>query len=245
MKILVCISHVPDTTAKINFQSDGKSFDENGVQFIIGPYDEYALAKAVELKEKLGAEVTVLNVGLSSSESSLRKALAIGADKAVRVDAEPTSSNFVAKQIAHYAKGEAFDLILMGRETIDFSSAVLHSMVGELLDIPSISPVTKLLVESDGSVALEMEVGQGTAEIEAKLPLVLGCQEPIAEWKIAGMRGIMAARTKQIEVLPAEVYENESFLEKCEVVTKNENVKIIDEDNLDELVNFLKSDLGI
>ncbi|MFM7859699.1 MAG: electron transfer flavoprotein subunit beta/FixA family protein, partial [Flammeovirgaceae bacterium] len=129
MKILVCISHVPDTTSKINFIDNGTKFDTNGVQFIIGPYDDYALARAIEIKEaNAGTTVTVLNVGMADTEPTIRKALAIGADDAIRVNAEPTDSLFVASQIAEHAKG--FDLVLMGRESIDYNSGVVHAMVG-------------------------------------------------------------------------------------------------------------------
>ena len=135
MKILVCISHVPDTTSKINFIDNNTKFDTNGVQFIIGPYDDYALARAIELKEALAATVTVINVGLADTEPTLRKGLAIGADDAIRVNAQPTDSLFVATQIGQQAAG--YDLILMGRESIDFNGGVVHSLVGELLGLPS------------------------------------------------------------------------------------------------------------
>src|SRR6187402_2069719 len=147
MKILVCITHVPDTTSKINFTDNNTKFDTNGVQFIIGPYDDYALARAIELKESTGSTVTVLNVGTAETEPTLRKALAIGADDAIRVNAEPTDSFFVASQIAEHAKEGGYDLILMGRESIDYNSGAVHGIVGEMLGIPSISPVMKLEVD--------------------------------------------------------------------------------------------------
>ena len=136
MKILVCITHVPDTTSKIAFVEGNKKFDANGVQFIIGPYDDYALARAVELKEQHGGSITVLNVGGIDTEVTIRKGLAIGADEAVRINAEPDDSMFVASEIANYAKDKDFDLILMGRESIDNNGGVVHAMVGVLLDIP-------------------------------------------------------------------------------------------------------------
>ena len=147
MKILVCITHVPDTTSKINFKDNNTRFDISGVQFIIGPYDDYALARAVELKESTGSTLTVLNVGLADTEPTIRKALAIGADDAIRVNAEPVDSFFVATQIAEQAKAGGYDLILMGRESIDYTSGVVHGIVGELLGIPSVSPVMKLDIE--------------------------------------------------------------------------------------------------
>src|SRR6185369_15163402 len=178
MKILVCISCVPDTTSRINFIDNNTKFDSNGVQFIIGPYDDYALARAIELKEASGATVTVLNVGLADTEPTIRKALAIGADDAIRVNAEPVDSLFVATQIAEHAKSVGYDLILMGRESIDFNSGVVHSMVGELLGVPSVSPVMKL--DLDGTKAkLSREIEGGKESLELNLPFVAGCQEPI------------------------------------------------------------------
>ena len=200
MKILVCITHVPDTTSKIAFTDGNKSFDGTGVQFIIGPYDDYALARAVELKEKHSGEITVVNVGTAVTDPTIRKALAIGADKAIRVNAEPTDSLFVATQIAEIAKKDTYDLILMGRESIDFNGGVVHGMVAEMLNIPSVSPVMRLEVEN-GKASMDKEIEGGKEVIEVSLPMVAGCQEPIAEWKIPNMRGIMMARSKPLEVL--------------------------------------------
>jgi electron transfer flavoprotein beta subunit len=161
MKILVCITHVPDTTSKINFTDNNTKFDTTGVQFIIGPYDDYALARAIELKESTGATVTVLNVGTAETEPTLRKALAIGADDAIRVNAEPVDSFFVASQIAEQAKAGGYELILMGRESIDYNSGVVHGIVGELMGIPSISPVMKLDIEGTKvKMAREIEGGK-------------------------------------------------------------------------------------
>jgi electron transfer flavoprotein beta subunit len=200
MKILVCISNVPDTTAKISFTDGDTKFNKTGVQYIIGPYDDYALARAVELRDTLGGTVTVLNVGEADGEPQIRKALAIGADDAIRIDAEPTDSFFVAEQIANVAKDGNYDLILMGRESSDYNSGVVHGIVGELLGMPSSSPVMKL--EIDGNTAkMTREIEGGKETLEAPLPLVLGCQEPIAEWKIPNMRGIMTARTKPLKVV--------------------------------------------
>lgn len=149
MKILVCITNVPDTTAKIAFTDGNTKFDKTGVQYIIGPYDDYALARGVELKEQTGGALTVLNVGLADADPQIRKALAIGADDAIRIDAEPTDSYFVAAQIAEIARQNSYDLILMGRESIDFNSGVVHGLVGEMLGIPSYSPVMKLDIEGE------------------------------------------------------------------------------------------------
>ena len=242
MKILVCISHVPDTTSKINFVDNNTRFDAAGVQFIIGPYDDYALARAIELKESSGASVTVLNVGLVETEPTIRKALAIGADDAIRVNAEPIDSYFVASQIAEHAKG--FDLILMGRESIDYNSGVVHAMVGEMLGIPSVSPVMKLDIEGT-KVKMAQEIEGGKEYVEANLPLVAGCQEPIAEWKIPNMRGIMSARTKPLKVVEAKTVEKSIASQKYELPAPKGAVKMISADNVEELVSRLKSEAKV
>lgn len=200
MKILVCITNVPDTTAKISFTDNDTKLNKNGVQFIIGPYDDYALARGVEIREKSGGSLTVLHVGEADAEPQIRKALAIGADDAIRVNADPQDSYFVAAQIAHIASQNNYDLILMGRESIDYNSGVVHGLVGEMLGIPSYSPVMKLDLEGNDAT-ITREIDGGKEVLKASLPLVLGCQEPIAEWKIPNMRGIMTARTKPLNVV--------------------------------------------
>jgi electron transfer flavoprotein beta subunit len=244
MKILVCISHVPDTTSKIAFIDNNTKFDSNGVQFIIGPYDDYALARAVELKESAGALVTVLNVGLADTEPTIRKALAIGADDAIRVNSQPSDSYFVALQIAEQAKAGAYDLILMGRESIDYNSGAVHGIVGELLGIPSISPVMKL--EIDGTTAkLAREIEGGKEYLEVSLPFVAGCQEPIAEWKIPNMRGIMSARTKPLKVVEAVAVDSGVTLQQFELPPPKGSVKMVASDNVQELVSLLKNEAKV
>lgn len=243
MKILVCISHVPDTTSKINFVENNTKFDTTGVQFIIGPYDDYALARAIEIKEATpGTTVTVINVGTADTEPTIRKALAIGADDAIRVNAEPTDSFFVAEQIAEHAKG--FDLILMGRESIDYNSGVVHAMVGDLLGLPSVSPVMKLEIEGT-KVKMTREIEGGKEQVEANLPLVAGCQEPIAEWKIPNMRGIMSARTKPLKVVEPKATPVQVVLQKFELPAPKGAVKMISADNVAELVTRLKNEAKV
>jgi electron transfer flavoprotein beta subunit len=246
MKILVCITHVPDTTSKINFTDNNTRFDPNGVQFIIGPYDDYALARAIELKEAAGAgaTVTVLNVGLVETEPTIRKALAIGADDAIRVNAEPVDSFFVASQIADQAKAGGYDLILMGRESIDYNSGVVHGIVGEMLGMPSISPVMKLDIEG-GKAKLAREIEGGKEYLEVSLPFVAGCQEPIAEWKIPNMRGIMSARTKPLKVVEAKATDGGVKLQKFELPPPKGSVKMISADNVKELVTLLKNEAKV
>lgn len=242
MKILVCICHVPDTTSKINFVDDNTKFDATGVQFIIGPYDDYALARAIELKEALKGTVTVINVGLAETEPTIRKALAIGADDAIRVNAMPTDSLFVATQIADQAK--SYDLILMGRESIDFNGGVVHSMVGELLGIPAFSPVMKMDIDGT-TVKMQREIEGGKESLEASLPLVAGCQEPIAEWKIPNMRGIMSARTKPLNVVEPKSVDASVSFNKYELPPPKGTVKMISEDNVAELVTLLKNEAKV
>lgn len=244
MKILVCITHVPDTTTKIKFTPDNKQLDKTGVQFVIGPYDDYALSRAIDLKNELGATVTILNVGTSETEPTIRKALALGADDAIRIDAEPTDSYFVAQQIAAVAKQNNYDLILMGRESIDFNGGVVHGIVGEMLGIPALSPVMKLDIE--GNVAkMAREIEGGKEYLEAELPLVLGCQEPIAEWKIPNMRGIMSARTKPLQVLPPFAEDVLTETDSFELPPPRKECKLIDPENVGELIDLLQNEAKV
>lgn len=242
MKILVCITHVPDTTSKIQFTDNNTQLDKSGVQFIIGPYDDYALARAVELKAESNGSITVLNVGEAETEPTLRKALAIGADEAVRINAFPKDAFFVAQQIANFSKDKGFDLILMGRESIDFNGGMVHGMVGELLGMPSLSPVMKLEVEG-GKGKLSREIEGGKEFIEVDLPFIAGCQEPIAEWKIPNMRGIMSARTKPLTVIEPFGEESRTAVNSYEMPPAKGAVKLVD--NVDQLVDLLKNDAKI
>ncbi len=244
MKILVCISHVPDTTTKIQFNSDNTELEKQGVQFVIGPYDDFALARAVELKEQLSAEVTVLNVGLAETEPTIRKALAIGADKAIRINAHPSDSLFVANQIHAAINEGGYNLVMMGRETSDYNTGAVHGMVAEMLGWPGLSPVMKLEVEGE-KVSLQREIEGGHEDIESNLPLVAGCQEPIAEWKIPNMRGIMSARTKPLEVKEAYSDENGIESKNYELPEERSACKMIDPENVGELVNLLKTEAKV
>lgn len=244
MKILVCITHVPDTTSKITFTENDTKLDKNGLQFVIGPYDDYAIARAVELKEQLGASLTALNVGTNETEPTLRKALAIGADDAIRINAEPTDAFFVANQIAQVAKEENYDLILMGRESSDYNGGQVHGMVGELLGIPSLSPVMKLDVEGT-TATMSREIEGGKETLQADLPLVLGCQEPIAEWKIPNMRGIMSARRKPLKVI--EPSDNEQYTSgvNYELPPSKADCVMVSADEAEKLVGLLKNEAKV
>ena len=246
MKILVCISNVPDTTAKISFTDNNTKFNKAGVQFIINPYDEwYALVRALELKEAKGAgSVTVIHVGRLENEAMIRKALAIGADDAVRIDAEPSDAYFVAEQISAYAKDKNYDLILVGKETIDYNSALVGGMIGELLNLPFISLVSKLDVV-DSKATVENDVDGGTAVLEVQLPAVMSCQKGMAEARIPNMRGIMAARTKPMIVVPVSNPSSLTTVESYTPVEGRKAVKMIDANNMDELVNLLHTEAKV
>lgn len=244
MKILVCITHVPDTTSKIKFTADNTQLDKSGIQFVIGPYDDYALSRAIDLKNELGATVSILNVGTAETEPTIRKALALGADDAIRIDAEPSDAYFVAIQIAAVARQNNYDLILMGRESIDFNGGVVHGIVGEMLGIPAISPVMQLDIE--GKVAkMAREIEGGKEYLEAELPLVLGCQEPIAEWKIPNMRGIMSARTKPLQVLPPFEETILTQTHSFELPPPRKACRLIEPDKVGELVELLQNEAKV
>lgn len=244
MKILVCITNVPDTTAKIKFTDNDTKLNKEGVQYIIGPYDDYALARGVELKEQLGGTLTVLHVGEADADPQIRKALAIGADDAIRVNVDPQDSYFAAAQIAHIAEQNKYDLILMGRESIDFNSGVVHGLVGEMLGIPSYSPVMKLDITGNTAM-LAREIDGGKETLTATLPLVLGCQEPIAEWKIPGMRGIMTARTKPLTVVEPVAIDVFTSSKRYELPAPKGACKMIPAEEAETLIKLLRTEAKV
>ncbi|GEO04669.1 electron transfer flavoprotein subunit alpha [Adhaeribacter aerolatus] len=244
MRILVCISNVPDTTTKITFTPDNKNLNTAGVQFVINPYDEYALTRAIELKEAQGGTVTVINVGEADSDANIRKALAIGADEAIRVDAKPADALFVARQIAHYAQEGNYDLILMGKESVDYNGFQVHGMVAELLSLPAIVPAIKLDVNGTAAT-LEREIEGGKEIITVNLPLVASCQQPMAEPRIPNMRGIMTARTKPLKVVPPVNAESGTVYESYSLPEKKSGVKLIDPANAGELIRLLRNEAKV
>ena len=244
MKILVCISHVPDTTTKISFTADNKSIATSGIQYIINPYDEIALTRALELTEKSGGTVTVINVGDASTDATLRKALAIGATDAVRIDANPANAAFVATQIADYASKNSFDLILTGRESIDYNGSQVAAMVGELLNIPSVS-IVKSLEVADKTVTLEREIEGGKEVISCPTPLVASATEGMAEPRIPNMRGIMSARTKPLQVVAAIATETYQQLAGYDKPAPRTQVKLIDASNVIALVDALHTEAKV
>jgi electron transfer flavoprotein beta subunit len=239
MKSLVCISHVPDTTTKIQYTPDGKALDKNGVTFIINPYDEFGLVRAIEFKEQTGqGNVTVLCVGGPEVEQTLRKALAIGADDAVRINAEPLDGMYVAQQIAAYAKGKGFDFILFGKESIDSNGAEVPGMVAEYLELPFVSQAIHLAVEG-GKAKVHRELDGGYESLETTIPAVISCQKGIAEWRIPNMRGIMMAKTKKLDVVAPAAVEAGVTTVKLELPPSKGGCTYFDAEDPSKLVEVL------
>jgi electron transfer flavoprotein beta subunit len=244
MKILVCISNVPDTTTKITFADNNTQFNANGVQFILNPYDEIALARAIELTEGNGGSVTVINVGEANTEPTVRKALAIGATDAVRVNAKPLDAWFVAVQIAKYAKENSFDLILTGSESIDYNGSKVAGMLGELLDMPSVSIIKKLTIEG-GNAVVEREIEGGKEVLNIPLPFVAGTAEGVAEPKIPNMRGIMSARTKPLAVIEPVAADLFTEVMNYETPVPRGKVTLVSADDTAQLVSLLHNEAKI
>lgn len=244
MKILVCISNVPDTTTKITFTDNNTKFNTAGVQFIINPYDELALARALELTEKQGGTVTVVNVGLADSDPSIRKALAIGATDAIRINAEPIDAYFVAEQIASYAKNENFDLILTGRESIDYNSGQVCGLLAEMLGIPSVNAINSLEIEN-GIATMMRDIDGGREKLSAKLPLVASALQELAEARIPNMRGIMSARTKPLTVVEAAGIEKNSATIGFELPAAKGSCKMIAPENAEQLIELLHNEAKV
>lgn len=244
MKILVCVSNVPDTTTKITFTDNNTQFNTNGVQFILNPYDEIALSRAIELTDGGKGSVTVINVGEVNTEATIRKALAIGATDAVRINAKPHDAWYVAYQIAQYVKANPFDLILTGRESIDYNGSKVAGMLGELLDIPSVSIIKKLDAD-DSSATVEREIEGGKEVLTIPFPFVAGTAEGVAEPKIPNMRGIMSARTKPLVVVePVEVKTFSEVL-SYETPASRGQVKLIPADDTAKLVELLHAEARV
>lgn len=246
MKILVCIAKAPDTTSKIAFKDNNTKFEESGVQWIINPYDEwYALIRAIELKEKnTSVQIHLITVGGPDCDPVIRKALALGGDEACRINATEGDSYYVAAQIAEIAKQNGYDLVLTGKETIDYNSSSVGGMIAELLDMPYISLATKL--ELNGNSAVVTREIEGGEEIdEAGLPLVVSCQKGVAEQRIPNMRGIMAARTKPLKVIEPAAIDALTSIEHFELPPPKAGVKLISADNVKELVRLLHEEAKV
>ena len=241
MRILVCMSVVPDTTSKITFKDNNTKFNTDGVQFIINPYDELALTKALEIAEKNNGTVTVINVGLADTEPNIRKALAIGANDAIRVNADPKDALFVATQIAKVAKENNYDIILTGRESIDYNGGLVCGLLGELLTIPSINVVTKFDFEN-GKVLATRDIDGGREELECSVPCIASAQKELCEPRIPNMRGIMAARTKPLVVVEPTNENDFADYISFELPEAKQGVIMIDAANAEELIDLLRNE---
>ncbi len=246
MKILVCISKTPDTTSKISFKENNTKFEEAGVQWIINPYDEwYALVRAIELKEKdASAQIHLITVGGADCDPVIRKALALGGDEALRINSTGSDSYYIAAQIAEVAKQNGYDLVLTGKETIDFNSSSVGGMIAELLDMPYVSLATKFELNGN-SATITREVEGGEETDEASLPLVVSCQKGMAEQRIPNMRGIMAARTKPLKVIEPAAIDALTAVENFELPPPKVGVKLIPADNVQELVRLLHEEAKV
>jgi electron transfer flavoprotein beta subunit len=247
MKILVCISHVPDTTSKINFTNGDSEFDTNGVQFVINPNDEFGLTRAIWFQEQQGANVTVVNVGGAETEPTLRKALAIGANEAIRVNANPTDGYFVAKQLAEVARNGNYDLIIAGKESLDYNGGMVPGMMAGILGYNFLNSCTELTIDGNAAKAAR-EIDGGKEIVSTTLPLVIGGQKGLVEEKdlrIPNMRGIMTARTKVLTVLEPIAANAETRAIKFEKPAPKSAVKLISPDNLDELINLLHNEAKV
>lgn len=247
MKIVVCLGNVPDTTTKVKFR-EGTAFDKTGVQWIINPWDELALTRAMELKEDSGnqvSSVTVITVGGSSAEPTIRKALAIGADDAIRVDAEPDDAFSVASQIAEAIKDKGFDIILTGIESSDYNGSMVGGMLAEMLNLPSVSAVSALNINGT-EIELTRDIDGGKEQVSVSAPFVAVVQKGIAkEPRIAAMRGIMMARKKPLAIVPASDAETLTDFVQFELPHPKPPCKMVDAENVAELVDLLQNEAKV
>ncbi len=247
MKILVCISHVPDTTSKINFTNDNTEFDTAGVQFVINPNDEFGLTRAIWFQEQQGATVTVVNVGLADTEPTLRKALAIGANEAIRVNAKPQDGFFVAKQLAKVIQDGNYDLVIAGKESLDYNGGMVPGMMAGILDYNFLNSCISLKVDGNNATAIR-EIDGGKETVSTTLPLIIGGQKGLVEEKdlrIPNMRGIMTARTKALNVVEPIDAKVETEAVKFEKPAAKSAVKMFSPDDIDGLINALHNEAKV
>ncbi len=247
MKILVCISHVPDTTSKINLTDGDTKFDTNGVQFVINPNDEFGLTRAMWFKEKQGASVTVVNVGGAETEPTLRKALAIGADNAIRVNTEATDGYAVAKQLAKVVNDGGYDLVIAGRESIDYNGAMVPGMLAAMVNANFVTNCISLEIDGTNVIAVR-EIDGGKETVSTSLPLVIGGQKGLVEetdLRIPNMRGIMMARKKPLTVVEPTEAHAETKATSFEKPEPKGAVTLVDANNIDELINLLHNEAKV
>ena len=247
MKNLVCISIVPDTTSKINFKNSDTEFDSSGIQYIINPNDEFGLTRAVWFQQKDDSDITVLTVGDSSCEPILRKCLAIGANRAVRINSKPTDAFQVAYEIAGFCKKEKFDLIITGRESIDYNGGLVPGLLAGLLDFNFVTNCVSLEIEGS-KATFSREMSGGTEISECELPLVIGSQKGLVEESdliIPNMRGIMMARQKPLDVIPAKGINPKTHDKKFSKPDAKSEVKLVKADELDKLIDLLENEAKV
>lgn len=248
MKILVCISNVPDTTTKIRFNEASTSVDTGAVQWVINPWDELSLTRALELKDDPSCgirSVTVAHVGPAASEPTIRKALAIGADDAIRVNAESSDAFYTAAQLAEIIRKEQFDIIMCGIESSDYNGSLVGGMISEFLGIPSVSAVSGLRIENNQAV-LTREIDGGKEIVSVPVPFVAIVQKGIAkEPRIAAMRGIMMARTKPLKVFEPVAAEPLTEIRAFEKPAPRSACKFIDPENPGQLIDLLQNEAKI
>lgn len=247
MNIIVCISSVPDTTSKINFIEGNTKFDTNGIQFVINPYDEFGLTKAIMLKEKHGGKVKVIMVGDSSVEPIIRKALAIGADEAIRINSVPLDSFSVANQIAQYIEKNPADLIIAGRESIDYNGGAVPGMIAELLSLSFVNACIGLDID-DKTIKITREIEGGKETVSCLLPIVIGGQKGLVhenELRIPNMRGIMTARTKPINIVEPSTNDIKTSTKLFEAPKEKASCKLVNKENVSELVELLNTEAKV
>lgn len=247
MKILVCISHVPDTTSKINFVNGDSEFDTNGVQYVINPNDEFGLTRAIWFQEQQGATVTVVNVGGPETEPTLRKALAIGANEAIRINANPTDGFFVAQQLAEVIKTGGYDVVIAGKESLDYNGGMVPGMMAGILGYNFVNSCVGLTIDGT-NVTANREIDGGKETLSTTLPIIIGSQKGLVEEKdlrIPNMRGIMTARTKVLTILEPIAANVNTKAVKFEKPAPKSAVQLVSADNLDELINLLHNEAKV
>jgi len=248
MKVLVCISNVPDTTTKVKFTENNTKLDTSNIQWVINPWDELSLTRALELKDDAATgikSVTVAHVGLASSEATLRKALAIGADDAIRVNGEPSDAYYVASQLAAVINNGPFDIILCGIESSDHNGSNVGGMLAELLDYPSVSAVSGIH-SAGGQLLINREIDGGREVVSVPTPFVAIVQKGIAkEPRIAAMRGIMMARTKPIKVVEPLNVDPLTEISGFEIPKPRAACKFVDPENPGLLIEMLQNEAKV
>ena len=247
MKLAVCINHVPDTATKINIAADGKAIDRTGVTYIIGPYDEFALEECLRLKEKNGGDVTAISLGGDTHKETLRKALAMGADKAILLKDDNARDSFaVARALADYLKEISPDVVFFGKQSVDYDDGAVGVMVAEMLGMPSVSVCVKLEI-ANGKAIVEREIEGGREVVETVLPAVFTAQKGLNEPRYPSLKGIMGAKSKPIEERPASVVAGKTELIRMEKPPAKAGGKIVGTDSgaVPELVRLLHEEAKV